>query len=121
MNPRDSYSYRNTHFAKGKGKGKPPKGKGMRNASPKDWDETQTVIPEFGEKQGISFYTIPSLLTETCHYRVGTVRAFDRISGHLQHWEEQQVRMRAHPSDVGPDGRVTAEAVSNYRRAQLAI
>jgi hypothetical protein len=29
--------------------------------------------------------------------------------------------MRAHPSDVGPDGQVTAEAVTNYRKAQIAI
>jgi hypothetical protein len=38
-----------------------------------------------------------------------------------QHLEIQQLRMRAHPSDVGPDGQVTADAVSSYRRAQLAI
>ncbi len=34
--PRDSYSYHNTRFAKGKGKGKLPKGRGTRNANPKD-------------------------------------------------------------------------------------
>jgi len=29
--------------------------------------------------------------------------------------------MRAHPTDIGPNGQVTAEVVANYRRAQLAI
>ncbi len=40
-NPRDSYSYPNPRFAKGKGKVKPSKGRGMRNANPKYWDETR--------------------------------------------------------------------------------
>jgi hypothetical protein len=75
-NPRDSYSNRNSHYTKGKGKGKLPKSRGMRNANPKDWDETQTIVPELGENPGISFYTVASLMTETCHYRVGTVQAF---------------------------------------------
>jgi hypothetical protein len=124
--PRDSYSYCNTHFAKGKGKGKPPKGKGTRNANPKVWDETQTIIPEFGEKLGIEFYTLNSLPTEACQYRVGSARAFETSSvpgqGQLlQHMEMQQIRMRAHPTDFGPDGQVTAQVVANYRRAQLAI
>jgi hypothetical protein len=33
----------------------------------------------------------------------------------------QQIRMRAHPTDISPDGQVTAEVVANYRRAQVAI
>ncbi len=97
----------------------------MRNVNPKDWDDTQTVVPEFGERQGISFYTIPNLLTETCRYRVGTARAFvtSSVPGQaqlLQHLEIQQIKMRAHPKDIGPDGQVTAEAVANYRKAQVA-
>jgi hypothetical protein len=98
----------------------------MRNANPKDWDETQTVVPEFGGKPGIVFYTVSSLLTETCQYRVGTVQAFDisSVPGQAQllhHMEIQQIRMRAHPTNISPDGQVTAEAVTSYRRAQLAI
>ncbi len=125
-NPRDSYSYRNPRFAKGRGKGKLSKGRGMRNNNPKDWDETQTVVPEFGEHPGIPFYTVFSLLTESSQFRVGTVQAFvtSSVPGQgqlLQHLEIQQIRMRAHPTDIGPDGQVTAEAVTNYRKAQLAI
>jgi hypothetical protein len=52
----------------------------MRNANPKDWDETQTVVPEFGGNPGIVFYTVSSLLTETCQYRAGTVQAFETSS-----------------------------------------
>jgi hypothetical protein len=75
-NPRDSYSYRNPRFAKGKGKGKLSKGRGMRNANPKDWDETQTVVPEFGEHPGITFYTVSRLLTETCQNPGGNCPSF---------------------------------------------
>jgi hypothetical protein len=100
----------------------------MRNANtnPKDWDETQTVIPEFGVNEGVSFYTIKNLMAENCQYRVRNTQAFvtSSVPGQgqlLQHLEIQQIRIKAHPSDVGPDGQVTAEAVTNYRTAQRAI
>ncbi len=125
-NPRDSYSYHNSRFARGKGKGKLSKGRAMRNANPKDWDETQTVIPEFGGKTGIVFYTIPSLLTETCQYRVGAVQAFvtSSVPGQgqlLQHMEIQQIRMRAHPTDISPDGQVSSDRRGSDKLPQGSI
>ncbi len=49
---------RNARFVTGrsKGKGKPSKNKGMRNATPKDWDPNMTTIPEFGSSLGITFF-----------------------------------------------------------------
>ncbi len=70
--------------------------------------------------------TVNNLVAENCQYRVKSTQAFEisSVPGQgqlLQHLEIQQIRMRAHPSDVGPDGQVTAEAVTNYRKAQIAI
>jgi hypothetical protein len=53
-----------------KGKGKPSKNKGMRNATPKDWDHNMTTIPEFGSSLGITFFSLSETLSGMTDYPI---------------------------------------------------
>jgi hypothetical protein len=117
---------RNARFVTGrsKGKGKPSKSKGMRNAVLKDWDPNMTTIPEFGSSLGIKFFSLSETLSGMTDYPVKKTEVFKRATQSsipIYYLGGDDTRMRCLPKDLDVKGNPTIDIQNQYNHAQRAI